>query len=254
MNNNDKNKKTSVSGQVLDKIKSGDVKMHSKSYFVLKTILFILGTILALTFTLFIVSFIIFILRANGILFLPGFGFRGFGAFFTSFPWILLAVAVLFIVVLELFVKRFKFGYRNPFLYSVIGIVAIALIGGFIVAQTQFHGKLFNNSQVRGLPIAGHLYKRYGTRPIRNVYIGTVLEETDDGFKMETREGDKFSVIISPDTFFPHGRNIQDDDIVIVMGKRNNGVIEASGIRVFENGSDIFIPNRKLIRMRLNVK
>ena len=71
------NDKNSVRAQVLDQIKDGSVKMRSRAYFVLRTVLYILGAVLVLLLAIFLESFILFSVQRTGAWFMPGFGFSG---------------------------------------------------------------------------------------------------------------------------------------------------------------------------------
>jgi len=157
MNNN-------LTEKILGKLRSGEFKMKPKVYFILKATLIVLSVLVVALFVLFLISFISFALRANGVLVLPIFGFRGFGAFLSSVPWLLVVAALLLIGVLEMLFKHFAFTYRRPILYSILGILIVVLLGTFIIDRTPLHPGLFDRAHERRLPIFGPMYRNFGPR------------------------------------------------------------------------------------------
>jgi len=236
-----KNKKKSPSliNQVLDKVQSGQVKMRPKRYFILRAVLIGLITCLVALFALYLVSFIFFSLRASGVWFLPGFGFQAIGVFFSSLPWLLILTALILIIVLEILVKRFAFAYRRPILYSILAIIILTLLGSLVIAKTPFHSDIFWKAQEGKLLMAGGFYRGFGLPKLANVHCGVVSEITDDGFYLETKRGEKLTVLVSSTTR-SIGAKIEKDDQVVVLGKRYDDRIEAFGCRKVDKQFDIF--------------
>ncbi len=215
----------------MEAIKAGRVKMRPKWHFVLKAVLAALGGILLLLAVLYLTSFILFILRQTGVLFVPVFGFGGWHIFFTSLPWLLIFLLMIFIIVLEILVRRYSFAYRRPLLYSAAGIALLAIIGGYIVAATPLHGKLFKNAERGNLPFAGRFYREYGLQRLQNVNLGIIIEITNEGFLIQNRRNDILRVIITPETRFPLGTDFAENDTVVVFGERDDGAVRALGVR-----------------------
>ncbi len=251
MNNNQQ--ENYIGDKVLNKIKSGEIKMKPKIHFILRAVLLILSTLILALFIICLVSFIIFSLRSSGILFLPKFGFPGIRIFFSSLPWLLILIAVILIILLEIFTKRFTFVYRRPILYSLLAIIFIVILGSFIINKTPFHSNLFWRAQEGRLPAIGKLYRGYGAPKIGNVHYGIVSEVTDDGFKIETLRGEALIVIVSSETRFPLKTDIKKDDVIVVLGKRNNDTVQAIGIRKVEKDLNLF-PLNKMRKQRSFLK
>lgn len=211
-----------ISKEIIGKIKKEKIKIKPKSYFILRGLFFILGTVFIFFLSFFIVSFIIFILRSNGSLLLPRFGLRGFGILLVSFPWLLAITALLFIVVLEIFAKHYKFIYQKPLLYSVIGITIIVLLGGFLFTRIPIHNKVLENKMI---------YSLYGNRDLEKSQVGQVIEITEIGFVMKSKNGKIFTVKAEVE-------NIEKEDWVIVIGNKENGVIDAKGVKKIETEKD----------------
>lgn len=228
---NNNSQKSLLTGKALEKIKSGQVKMRPKAHFILKTALATFGFILIILFVLYLISFIVFTLRMSGIWFAPGFGFYGIKIFLFSLPWLLILTAIILILILEILIKYFSFAYRRPILYSILGIIALALLGSFVIGQIKIHPYLFKKSQERDLPIAGKFYRDFGAGKFRNAHRGVISEITDNGFFIETRHNEILEIIITSETRFPFGKDIKENDSVMILGERDNDTVRAFGVR-----------------------
>ncbi len=149
---------------------------------------------------------------------------------------------------LEVFAKRFTFVYRRPIIYSVLIIIVFVLLGSFIIGKTRLHSNLFWQAQEGRLPVAGKIYRDFKMTRFRDVHRGVVSEITDDGFRIEKPDGQVLTVVLSSDTQFPFKEEIEEGDIVVVMGKRDNDMVRAYGVRKTNNDSNIFLKHR--IRMQ----
>jgi len=250
MNTDNNSQKSPLTNKVLDKLQSGQIKMHPKKYFILKTALIVLSVIIVAFFTLYLISFIIFAMRASGAWYLPNFGFYGLKAFLAFLPWLLILMAAALIIVLEILVKHFSFAYRRPIFYSALGIIIITLSGSLVIDKTRFHSNLFRGAQEGSLPVAGKIYRGFGMAKCRDAHRGAVSKITNDGFLIETRRSETLTVIITPDTRFPFAADIKENDNVIIFGKRDNGTIQAFGVRKIND--DLNIVPRRRIQMRLD--
>ncbi len=162
------------------------------------------------------------------------------GILFLSLPWLLILIAVILIIVLELFVKRFTFAYRKPILYSILGIIVFTILGSFVIAKTPLHPDLFWKARQGKLPMAGKFYRGFGMPKLSNVHCGTVSSTTDNGFYLETPKGEILTIVAISTTRFLLGKDIKKDDRVVVLGKRDDGTVEAFGVRIVDNQFDIF--------------
>lgn len=224
-----------IKDSVLEKIRSGEVKMRPQIHFVLKTIL-IVGVVLVVGgFVIFLISFIHFHLRASGVWYLPGFGFRGLGIYLKLLPWFLIFISLVLIVVLEILAKRFAFIWRRPIFYSLSAIILITLIGGFLIDRTPFHSGLFLQARQGKLPLAGPVYRDFGMPRFREVQRGVVEEVIEKGFRIRTFDDQLLTVVLTRETRFPFGKEIKQGDSVVVMGKREDDTVRAFGIRKIDD-------------------
>jgi hypothetical protein len=232
--------KKTIHEKILKTINDGRLIMRPKRYFIVRSALFALGTIMVFLVGIFIASFIIFTLHQNGTWFVPAFGTRGIRSFLFSLPWILIIVTVLFMILLEILVKKYSFAYRQPLLLSAFSVLAIVLIGSAVIAETPIHPSFFKSAREGHLPFAGQFYRGFGMMRSHDIHPGTITQIIVDGFKMNDRDNDDIiTVFITPETEFPFGTNFTVNDKVVVLGElassAASNTIRAIGIRTIGN-------------------
>lgn len=241
MSINGEEQKKSITEAVLKKIKSGNIKMKPRVWFIFKTVLLISGVLALALFIAYLISFAFFSLRLTGAWFLPRFGPPGIRIFFSSLPWLLISIIVISILLLEIFAKKFSFVYRRPIIYSLLILIVIGVSLGFLIERTPLHRNLFERAREGNLPAIGPVY-RQGFPSIENVHHGIVSEVNDNGFKIETPRGEKLIVIIGPETRLQPEANIKENDEVVVLGERNDDTIQAFDVRKVERDFNLFRP------------
>lgn len=230
MNDSEKTEK-SMSDRLLEHIEKGDIAMKPKWHFALRSAALIVGTVLSVLAVMYIASFIIFMLHESGAWFVPGFGLRGLGAFILSLPWLLVVLSLLFIILIEILIRKFEFGYGKPLIYSAAGLIVFIFIGAVIVSQTSLHEGLMERADRNDLPFAGSMYRTFGRPKPGNIATGMVIELTEDGFKLQ-EPGERITkVIVVPETNVTFEDDILLEDILTVFGKRDQDTITARGIR-----------------------
>ena len=216
---------------ILKAIEDGRVKMRPKWQFITKTALTILGVVLLALTVLYLVSFIVFVLWRSGVLYVPGFGFHSFGIFFLSLPWILILLAAVFMLLLEIFIRRYSFAYGRPFLYSALAVIFLGIVGGIIIGETPLHEKFFDEAENGRLPLAGPMYEYFGQQP-QNVTVGLITQITGNGYQVQSGDGDDvFSVVVTPQTQTPPPSSLKVGDIILILGPRHGNTILAQGIQ-----------------------
>lgn len=236
--------KKSIKENVLATIDSGKVAMKPKWYFMAKATLLVLGIILASLTVLYLASFIIFIMHQNGIWFAPRFGWRGMGELMFGLPWLLLAVATAFIVLLQILVKKYAFSYGKPLLYSAVVIIIMVLLGGFLLAKTSIHKGLMDRAHDNHLPFAGKMYKEYG-RPVPNgkVTPGKIEQVTDFGYVVTTPLNEQLKVLLQDDEQEIYKNSFVIGDDVVIFGKRDGDQITA--VAIHKVSKDMFMGRGK---------
>lgn len=224
----------SIRDKVLETINAGAVTMRPKWHFILRTTSLTLGVVLVTLTVLYLSSFIVFSLRQSGALVAPGFGWHGASIFLQSLPWVLIIIACILLVLLEILVRKYEFAYGRPLIYSVLGVMVLAVVGGFIVEMTPLHRGLFTEAESQRLPMAGQFYRIYGERRVNNVVVGEIIEVTPVGYDIIDRTALPIAVILTPDTRLPRGRNFNTGDMIVVLGQFTNRMVIAEGIMPFD--------------------
>jgi hypothetical protein len=232
----------SLKETILEQITSGHAKMRPRSYFVIRALLLAIGTTITTLTLLYVISLIVFVTELNGASELPAFGFQGLAPFLLALPWLLIAVCLLSLVLLEILVQRYAFAYRKPLLYSLFGVLIIVIFGSLIVTRLRLHQQLFEYAEEQHLPIAEPFYREYDRHRSRNIYPGVVAALHDDGFDLTTRQAETFTIIVNDKTDIPVGWVIHQGDIVVVLGTEDDQQITALGIRPWRSELGRFRP------------
>ncbi len=158
--------------KILKEIRSGQVTMRPRAYFVLQVAALVLLGFVVLVVSVFIFNFIVFSIRINRVDTLLGFGPRGWGAFVRFFPWMWLIVDVTLVTLLEWLLRQFRFGNKIPVLYLLAGLLCMTVLTGAVVDRaTPFNDSL--REMHAGLPPPfGDLYGHARHHDIDDVLRG----------------------------------------------------------------------------------
>ncbi len=146
--------------EVLNKIRTGNVQMKPKAYFVFKILLVAFVAALMVIVAAWIVSFIVFSLRVSERVVLLGFGWRGIESFFWLFPWRLFLIEIVLIVLLNWLLHHFRFSYRSPLLYSLTGGILLSGVIAIVMNSGSLQENLFQRYQQNNLPLIGGMYEK----------------------------------------------------------------------------------------------
>jgi hypothetical protein len=231
----------SVTDNVLATIRSGNTRMKPRWHFILRAILVFVGVFIVSIGIVYLASLIHFLLRQNGMWFAPDIGMRGMGMLLVSLPWVLIVAAILFIVVLEILVRRYAFAYKQPLVYSLVGIIALATLATFLIGKTGMHGMMYRAAREGTLPAGAPLYGPFPFGEYAEIHPGIIFENTDaDTFILERVDGTPLTVVITKTTRIPNTYTLTQGQRVIVFGVPVNGIIEA--VRIRPERDDAFIP------------
>ncbi len=206
--------------KMLERIKSGEVAMRPRWHFVLKMVLAVTGMLLLAVALVYLVSFMGFALRETGIMFMPSFGFRGLMFFLNSTPLFLVGLVVVFVVTLELLVRKYAFGYRNSLLYSVVAILTMILLGSLIVMQTPMHDRFRTLNDEGHLPLVGEIYEHYVAKRPEGLLVGTITEIDYDQDRWVVATNDApIEVYLNRRTKLPPGHTFTVGEEVMILAQ-----------------------------------
>lgn len=155
---------SSISERVLDKIRANEISMRPRAYFALQTIALGFVALVALLASVSIGTFILFSIRASNTGPLLGFGPPGYVIFLQLFPWPLLLLDIACIGALEWMLRKFRFGYKSPFLYLLGGIIVVSLAVALTLDQSRASDQFLRGAHDHDIPGIGGLYDQ-GRRP-----------------------------------------------------------------------------------------
>lgn len=233
--------------RILGKIKSQNVRIHSRWYFVLQAASAVAAAIAVFALLLYLVSWLVFILHANGTWWLPSFGPRGWRNFLSLFPFLPALLIVILIAGLAFLTERWRFVYRQPLFYLGIGLVVVVLAGNWLVGRTGLHRDIYRRSAAGAAPIVGPFYRHYGGFRPEGGLAGLVRADADGDitngtFDIETAEGERFLIQTSEQTRRPFACCLAPGDQVMVMGDRDveATTVSAVGVRKMMDEDDFF--------------
>ena len=150
----------------------------------------------------------------------------------------------MFVIILEILVRRYSFAYRRPLLYSVAGVTLLVIVGGYVVAGTSFHGRMFRYAERNELPLVGGFYREYGHQRFRNIHKGLVEEAAENKLVIKDRRGEILTVLMTPETRLSSGADFLKGDLVVVFGNRDDHTVRALGIRKIPKDNDFNVMRR----------
>jgi|GEM_PF-231269 len=251
----DNNTHQSVKERVFATIHSGKTRMKPRWHFVLRAALVAIGIFIMSIGIVYLASLIHFLLRQSGIWFAPALGMHGVGMLLLLLPWFLTGVIIAFLTILEVLVRRYTFAYKQPVMYSVIGIVAVVALATFVVAKTGVHGTLYRAARDGGLPVGASLYGPFPLGEAAEIHPGVITDiSSPTSFTLERIDDTSLSVNISNETHTPTEYTPVLDDHVVVFGLMIEETITAKNIR--PERDDAFIPfheNQTRLTYPLNI-
>lgn len=225
--------------EILEKIRTDEVTMRPKAYFVIKLTAVVLVALAILVVSIIILNFISFTIRINGHDSLLGFGFQGFLLFLGLFPWLLLIIDIGLIIVLEWVLKQFHFGNKIPVLYLLLAILIVTVTVGFLLDRgTSFNDEFLLRADKHALPSPfSNYFEGARQRPSQNGSTCRCLITAINGDNLSVEDLDSeattdLSVII-PSNKSHITTNLIVGDVVFVAGQRYVNSIKAFGISQF---------------------
>ena len=215
--------KSNVASDVMVKIKTGDVKMRPKYYFILGSAILGIGLGMLLVISIFTVSIISFHLRFHGSLDFLHFGSMGIRPFWANFPWIFVIVAVIAVAAGIKLVKRYDFSYKKSLVGIAIGIITLVLTIGGAVVKVVYEQPEFLPTPLKPLYDQKFVGDQWLTGEITQLDQGEIVVVTPDGESLDVRLTDQ--------TIMPMHKELSPGDWVRVVGENKAGYFEAVGIR-----------------------
>ncbi|MFH1129631.1 MAG: hypothetical protein V1686_02765 [Patescibacteria group bacterium] len=225
--NNDQ-EKNSIKDRILNEIKKGDLKMHPKFTYALKAIFMVATIIILIMIVVFLISFMVFSLKNNGAQFLITTGFMGVLYLIYSLPWVFVSVTLFAILLIEYLVKRFKFAYRRPLIYSLLIVLIFSTACGVLMHREFFHrgvSCLINDSL-------------YSPKPVNfpNTYQGQIHKINENEIQIIDLNGRIIDAIFPSESFRLKENEFEPGDRIIFTGNKDDLIINISSYRKLNCG------------------
>ncbi len=142
--------KVTIAETVMDKVKTGQITMKPKWYFVLGSTFMGLGVLGMSIGAIFLFNVSFFLLRQHGPM-----GEWRLQAMLESFPWWIPILAIVGSVIGVRLLKKYDFSYKQNFSLIVVGFIGILILAAFIINATGINDAWSRKGPMRGL------YQRY---------------------------------------------------------------------------------------------
>jgi hypothetical protein len=139
-------KPTNITDAVMKKIHTGTIKMHSRAYFVIGSLLVFAGLVCSIVVSVFLISLVRFSVRVHGPM-----GEYRLEQMLSNFPWWAVIIAFLFLFVGLLLLRRYDFSYKIHFGVLVVVFVLAVLAGGWVLDATGLNSILFKKGPGQGM-------------------------------------------------------------------------------------------------------
>jgi hypothetical protein len=184
-----KNMENKISQNVLDKIKSNEVQMTSKKFFVMKWTTLLLTSAFFLILGVYVFAYVIFLFVDNGLMVIP-FGMQGgIMNFIVEIPWTLVLIGLLSVFMFSITSKTFYKIYRKPFLTFFFTVFICILLSHILLMETGTMKLLKEEAFKNGIKLAPEKLLNFRESQTRSIYVGNILEIATGTLKVVDRKG-----------------------------------------------------------------
>ena len=229
------NNPINLKDKIMTKIKDGHVGLKSKYAFLAEKVgsggILLLCIILAGLFF----GIISFVLRNSGNIAYLGFGGRGFFAFLESFPYFLVIILILLVVLIGFLIKRFGIAYKQPFGRIAILLVAGIIVLGGVIDLARIIERMERHRFDPGIP--GQFVRplfQHGD-PCQHRGVAGLISEASEQFIIVQSPCGLKKVDISNLERMPIG-NLNTGSFIVSIGKESGDIFFARMIRIIERG------------------
>lgn len=216
--------------RVLHDIRQQKLAMRSKWRLGLPHVLVVAGAIILALAVILHTNSILYGFRMNGSWLLLQSGFGNLHYVLSAFPWLLTGLAVVLVLGLVAIISRTTRAYRLPILYTIITVPAVVVALSVLMETFPGNDEL-HKFTTQSIPMAGAIYRSVANVEPAHTFIGEVRAATADHFTLINRQGVAIPVQVSVTTKLPTPSPVQDSQVVQVIGKKNQGKVEAESIQ-----------------------
>lgn len=224
-----------IKQKIIDRIQDRQLQMKPRWHFIIRSLARALLITVVFACLLYLLSFFFFAARGSGTWYLISFGWRGFGLFLASLPWVLLLVVFILILIVETMLRRFGSGWRRSFVYGLLLVALLSVGSGWLISQSPLHRSLYHKSWEEDLPLVGPLYRHYARWETDNVYLGEIIDLGEDFLVLQTDDGEEMVFDRLPDSA-PWTKERSAGQRVMAITREVDGQLYLWRLRPFEGG------------------
>ena len=230
MNQNNNTKE--LEKKIMSGIKSGKIKLRSKYIFWAKKLG--LNSVLSLSIILAILFFnlVLFYMKSTDNLGYLSFGKNGLLAFLESFPYSLIIVFALFLLIAGYLITKTDWSYKKEFKYIALILVIIILLAGSILASTNLSENI--ERQVFLNKGTGLFFKPFFKRGLNlrdSGLVGEIYEIGKNYLIIDTPKGKQY-LDLSQLRHKPLPFKPEEGQLIIAIGARKDDIFTAYKIRL----------------------
>lgn len=229
-----------LSKAIMQKIKSGGVKMKSRWIFYAQKLGLRSGFILLITVMALFINIFLYILKQNGALEFLDFGVTGLDVVLSNVPYDIFLLVIVFAVLANLILKTFDIEHKKYFYTLSVVSVVIATGCGVAVFSSGINDTIREKIQHEkmSLPMVNKFYKQDRLQlNDDNSLIGQVvsydIDVKDQPFMVITKNGEMITV--QCENCLKHFNNIDIGQIIKAIGQMQNNQFVAQQVRLMSN-------------------
>jgi hypothetical protein len=218
--------KKTIKNKVIQKIKSGEVKMRTRTEIVSEKFGIGGGIVLLFLVLIIISAMVSYWFKLNSDLIFGGYGGYGFRIFTQTFPYAFVFTFIGLFLLLSIILRKFDISYKKPFIGILSVIIGLVFVLGWFSLNNPYGRRFYQNEgKYFGM---GRMIN--GTNSI----YGKVVQVSGETIILQTQDGQNITIQISKETHYPFG-SPKEGDAVRTVGTWNGKYFEAVGIRVFDD-------------------
>jgi hypothetical protein len=225
--NKDVNK--NLQQNILDKIKSENVKMTPRQFFIMRWVTLVTTSLFFLIFGIYILAYVIFLFIDNGLIYIPLFSESGVVDFIVEVPWTLVFLGLLSVFFFSITSKTFYKIYKKPFLTFFFSILMIIVISHLILVTTGGMQYIKEEAYKEKLHLVPSKFLDFRDSQTGTLLVGYVLSTTSNSLIIRDRKNNLMEIVGES---LGDLNNYQVGQLVNVYGGKDNDTFQAKIIEV----------------------
>ena len=135
-----------ITDNIMNQIHDEKIKMHSRIYFIIGSILTFAGLVSSAVISVFLVGLIRFSLRSHG----PMAGYR-LDQILSGLPWWTPTLAIIGLVVGIWLLRKYDFSYKINFKVIIVGFILAVIVGGWVIDSIGLNDILTRRGPMQGM-------------------------------------------------------------------------------------------------------